>query len=194
MSLSRKALKEIQKSRESEDFDLFMDEGVYMADEPGNCYLRWTHKGELYKGQTHILKIRFNYGSNVKKSYPRNPPNITFLTPIWHTNVGGQGAICLDILKEGNGVQSWSPMYGLDAILNSIQLLMDDQNPSSPMNGSAGSMYKKGRADHDMSEFIEYAHNYYIKKMDAIPPENFVARLMTAPEFEKPEVEIKDPK
>ena len=184
--LSRKALKEIQKARESTQYDFFIDEtGKYVSDEPSNCYLRWTPNEGVYKGQTHILKIRFTWGSNEKKSYPRNPPNILFITPIWHTNVGTKGSICLDILKEGSGPQSWSPMYGLEAIFNSIELLMEEQNPNSPMNGTAGNMYRRCIATKDMTELIEHSNNYYYKTMESMTPNNYVVRLMNASEFEK---------
>lgn len=194
MSLSRRALKEIQKARSSDEYDFFMDDmGVYITDERGNCYLRWTPESGLYQGQTHILKIRLVYGSNVVKTYPRNPPNVTFITPIWHTNVGTGGAVCLDVLKEGSGPQSWSPMSSLEAVLSSIQLLMEEHNPSSPMNGDAGNMYNVAKKEkNNMETFKEYARNYYNKQLNKLSPEHTLKRLLDAPEFLKEEKENKD--
>lgn len=114
-TLSAKAMKEIREAIKSTQFDFFMDDGKYNREEPNNCYLRWTIESGLYKGQTHILQIRWNYGSNEPKQYPRNPPNVKFITPMWHTNVNcGGGSICVDILREDpTSPQAWSPIYGL---------------------------------------------------------------------------------
>lgn len=193
MSLTRKALKEIQNAVLNNDYDFFMDEAGAYGDK-GNCYLRWTPSNGIFENQTHILCFKFVYGSNVPKSYPKNPPNVMFKTPIWHTNVGSsEGSICLDVLKENPGKQSWSPMYGIDAILNSIQLLMEEHNPSSPMNGEAGRMYNASKSEkNDMLKYKTYAMQYYTNKMDALSNGNPIKRLMSAPEFLNEEKEEKD--
>jgi Ubiquitin-conjugating enzyme len=54
---------------------------------------------------------------------------ITFLTPCWHPNVDEHGNICLDILKE-----KWSAAYSVLSILQSLQSLLGDANPDSPLN------------------------------------------------------------
>lgn len=193
MSFTRKALKEIQNAMICTDYDFFMDESGLYGDR-SNCYLRWTPSSGIFENQTHILCFKFVYGSNVPKSYPKNPPNVQFKTPIYHTNVGSsEGSICLDVLKENPGKQSWSPMYGIDAILNSIQLLMEEHNPSSPMNGEAGRLYNSSKSEkNNMLKYKTHAMQYYAGKMDALSNDNPVKRLMTAPEFIKEEKEEKD--
>lgn len=186
-TLSAKAMKEIREAIKSTQFDFFMDDGKYNREEPNNCYLRWTIESGLYKGQTHILQIRWNYGSNEPKQYPRNPPNVKFITPMWHTNVNcGGGSICVDILREDpTSPQAWSPIYGLDAIFNSIVLLLEEHNTSSAYNGSASHDYKEAKSDKDMSSFITKANNYYDMQLRDLAPNNYVARLLKAPEFLK---------
>ncbi len=187
-TLSAKAMKEMREAAKSTQFDFFMDNGEYNESEPNNCYLRWTIESGLYKGQTHILRIRWNYGSNEPKMYPRNPPNVTFITPMWHTNVNcGGGSICVDILREDpSNPQAWSPIYGLDAIFNSIVLLLEEHNTSSAYNGSASQDYKRAKSESDMSSFIAKANEYYHKHLDELDSKNYVARLLKAPEFDKP--------
>ena len=183
--LSTKALREIKNAMSSTQYDFFMDEGKYIKDEPNNCYLRWTIETGLYRGQTHILQIRWNYGSNEKKQYPKNPPNVKFITPMWHTNVNcGGGSICVDILREDSShAQAWSPMYGLDAIFNSIILLLEEHNTSSAYNGSASHDYTEAKNAGKMELFSDKANAYYNKMINSMTSDNYVARLLNAPEF-----------
>jgi ubiquitin-protein ligase len=186
-TLSAKAMKEIREAVKSTQFDFFMDDGKYNESEPNNCYLRWTIESGLYKGQTHILCIRWNYGSNEPKNYPRNPPNVTFITPMWHTNVNcSGGSICVDILREDpTNAQAWSPIYGLDAIFNSIILLLEEHNTSSAYNGLASIDYKQAINENNLQSFITKANVYYHKYLNELNPKNYVARLLKAPEFDK---------
>lgn len=65
--------------------------------------------------------------------YPFKAPHIKFIQPIWHPNVCKKsGEICLDILKE-----NWSPALKILQVLISISSLLNDPNPSSPLNGTA---------------------------------------------------------
>lgn len=210
--LSTRALKEIKIASLSTEFDFFLDEGKYMPLEPSNCYLRWTVKDGIYAGQTHILRIKFNWGSNVPKCYPKDPPNIIFLTPIWHTNVSQKGSICVDILREDQSdKQAWSPMMGINSIFQSLTVLFSEHNTLSPFNGDASTQYtthvkaaihrKIGHepsndelARHvssikaeDIPGFVDICNRYYKSKMENAGTD--LIRLMTAPEFEKQPIE-----
>lgn len=178
-SLSTRAFKEIKNAYESTDYDFFMDEGKYDPLEPQNCYLRWTVKSGIYEGQTHLLRIKFIWGSNEVKSYPRDPPNVVFLTPIWHTNISENGgSICVDMLKiDPTNPGSWSPMYGISTIFAGICVLLDEQNTSSPFNGSAGKQYSD-----DKELFKRAASKYYTKKIN---DSHLISQLLSAPEFNK---------
>lgn len=72
--------------------------------------------------------------------YPHRPPQVKFLTQIYHPNVYVDGRICLDILSN-----EWSPIYDIEALLTSIRSLLCDPNPNSPANGSAAEMYMANR-------------------------------------------------
>lgn len=47
-----------------------------------------------WEGGSFMLSLQFT------PEYPTKPPEIKFLTPIYHPNVYNDGRICLDILKE----------------------------------------------------------------------------------------------
>ncbi|PVU99558.1 hypothetical protein BB559_000614 [Furculomyces boomerangus] len=87
--------------------------------------------GTVYEGLKYKLKISF------PSDYPISPPKIIFTTPIYHPNVDQQGNICLDILKE-----EWSAVYNVQTILLSLQSLLGEPNPASPLNGDAARLWE----------------------------------------------------
>jgi ubiquitin-protein ligase len=183
-SFSKKILREIEKAYESEIYDFFCDEqGVY--DDPGCCYLRFTSSADFYENQVHILQIKFIYG-NGEYVYPTSPPNVLFLTPIWHTNINASaGLICLDVIKS----DAWSPFYCLDAVITSIMLLLAQPNTSSPFNIDASKQYEQyiegvnadGRAI-GRATYKKICQDYYAKKVIT----NVKAQsLLNAPEWQR---------
>src|SRR5947207_1466 len=64
-------------------------------------------------------------------------PSVRFDTPCFHPNVDTSGYICLDILKE-----NWSAVYNVQSILLSIQSLLGEPNPDSPLNSQAAQLWK----------------------------------------------------
>ncbi|KAJ2744482.1 Ubiquitin-conjugating enzyme E2 C [Coemansia sp. BCRC 34301] len=87
--------------------------------------------GTVYEGLTYKLALSF------PTNYPFTAPTITFVTPCWHPNVDERGNICLDILKE-----QWSAVYNVQTILLSLQTLLGDPNPASPLNGPAAKLWE----------------------------------------------------
>lgn len=70
--------------------------------------------------------------------YPSKPPNIKFISKIFHPNVYNDGRICLDILDK-----NWSPVYDVCSILISLRSLLTDPNENSPANVEAAQLYKQ---------------------------------------------------
>lgn len=85
--------------------------------------------------------------------YPYKPPTFKFLRPIFHPNIYPDGNLCISILHApGEDVQSgeqaeerWSPLQGVESVLRSVLLLLDDPEISSPANVDAGVMYRDDR-------------------------------------------------
>ncbi|XP_016067067.1 PREDICTED: ubiquitin-conjugating enzyme E2 T [Miniopterus natalensis] len=77
----------------------------------------------------------------VPERYPFEPPQIRFLTPIYHPNIDSAGRICLDILKlPPKG--AWRPSLSIATVLASIQLLMSEPNPDDPLMADISSEFK----------------------------------------------------
>ena len=102
------------------------------------CLLYGQHDSDYESG---VCKIRVVFTDK----YPFEPPEMTFMTKIYHPNISFQsGAICVDILKSYN----WSPALSFYKVLLSIQSLLTDANPDSPLNGEAANVYRKDRKEY----------------------------------------------
>ena len=86
----------------------------------------------------------FTLTMNFSEEYPNKPPDVKFVTKIFHPNVYNDGSICLDILKS-----QWSPIYDISALLTSIQSLLCDPNPKSPANAEAARLYQENRREYN---------------------------------------------
>ncbi|XP_008561349.1 PREDICTED: ubiquitin-conjugating enzyme E2 T isoform X2 [Galeopterus variegatus] len=77
----------------------------------------------------------------IPERYPFEPPQIRFLTPIYHPNIDSAGRICLDVLKlPPKG--AWRPSLNIATVLTSIQLLMSEPNPDDPLMADISSEFK----------------------------------------------------
>lgn len=85
--------------------------------------------------------------------YPYEPPTFRFLVPIYHPNIYADGKLCISILHNpGEDIMSgeaaserWSPLQGVESVLRSVLLLLDDPEINSPANVDAGIMYRDDR-------------------------------------------------
>ena len=114
----------------------------------------------------------FRLVMHFEEQYPNKPPQVKFISRMFHPNVYGTGELCLDILQN-----RWSPTYDVAAILTSIQRFVDalktvvqvpsrtsisgsgemlivfcsllnDPNTSSPANVEASNLYKDNRREY----------------------------------------------
>lgn len=92
------------------------------------------------------------------KDYPYRPPTFRFTKPtIYHPNIYPDGKLCISILHapgddEMSGEQAserWSPLQGVESVLRSVLLLLDDPEINSPANVDASVMFRDRRAEYD---------------------------------------------
>ncbi|XP_067586054.1 ubiquitin-conjugating enzyme E2 T [Pseudorca crassidens] len=83
----------------------------------------------------------FKLEVNIPERYPFEPPQIRFLTPIYHPNIDSAGRICLDVLKlPPKG--AWRPSLNIATLLTSVQQLMAEPNPDDPLMADISSEFK----------------------------------------------------
>eukprot|EP01105_Mastigella_eilhardi_P006574 TRINITY_DN18106_c0_g1_i1.p2 TRINITY_DN18106_c0_g1~~TRINITY_DN18106_c0_g1_i1.p2 ORF type:complete len:171 (+),score=48.55 TRINITY_DN18106_c0_g1_i1:22-534(+) len=115
--------------------------GIAAFPEPGNlcCWKASVTgvKGTPYEALTFRLTLRF------PADYPFTAPTVTFDTPCFHPNVDAAGNICLDILKD-----KWSAVYNVGTVLLSVQSLLGDPNPDSPLNETAARLWRGDREEY----------------------------------------------
>ena len=94
----------------------------------------------------------FNLTLDFTEEYPNKPPQVKFVTKMFHPNIYNNGHICLDILQS-----NWSPIYDISAILTSIQSLLCDPNPNSPANSEAAQLYSSNKREYNrrVREIVE---------------------------------------
>lgn len=85
-----------------------------------------------YENGTFSLIIEFS------DEYPSSPPNIKFISDMYHPNIYSNGELCLDLLKR-----SWSPTYDVYSILVAVRCLLADPNIDSPANIDAAKKFAK---------------------------------------------------
>jgi len=89
--------------------------------------------------------------------YPYAPPTFRFLIPLYHPNIYPDGNLCISILHTpGEDIMSgeaaserWSPLQGVESVLRSVLLLLDDPEINSPANVDASVLYRDNRKEYD---------------------------------------------
>jgi ubiquitin-conjugating enzyme E2 R len=93
------------------------------------------------------------------QDYPYQPPTFKFLTKnLCHPNIYTDGNLCISILhKPGEDEQSgelaserWNVLHGVESVLRSVLLLLDDPEINSPANVDASVLYRDHKTQYNM--------------------------------------------
>tara|TARA_B110000908_G_C10170310_1_gene410489 strand:- start:264 stop:713 length:450 start_codon:yes stop_codon:yes gene_type:complete len=125
----------LQRLRKEYD-NLRKDPPAFCTASPKDANLyKWT--AQIYgPADTPYCGGIFNLDISFPTEYPFTPPKINFTTPIYHPNINKTGSICLDILKD-----KWSPALTISKVLISICSLLNDPNPSDPLEPEIAKEY-----------------------------------------------------
>ncbi|KAK4129496.1 putative ubiquitin protein [Parathielavia appendiculata] len=92
--------------------------------------------GHGYENGRWLLRI------SIPPTYPIQPPQISFATPIVHPNVSLEtGEICLDLLKD-----KWTPAYSVLNCVRAIRILLSTPGVDSPLNVDVAALLRDGDA------------------------------------------------
>lgn len=83
----------------------------------------------------------FKLSIQIPDRYPFQPPQIKFITRIYHPNIDDTGRICADILKTGEKGQ-WKPAINLGTALTSLRQLLAAPNPDDPLDADIAKEYQ----------------------------------------------------
>ncbi|RKP37486.1 ubiquitin-conjugating enzyme/RWD-like protein, partial [Dimargaris cristalligena] len=109
----------------------------------GDSLVRWK---ALIKGprDTPYEGGRFELRVSIPDRYPYVPPQIQFVTSVYHPNIDREGRICLDLLKmppKGG----WKPALNVSTVLTSLYLLLSEPNPNDPLLADVAAEFRENR-------------------------------------------------
>ncbi|KAL3074878.1 hypothetical protein niasHS_014323 [Heterodera schachtii] len=96
--------------------------------------------GSPYEGGTFNMDIVFH------RDYPITPPIVKFETPVYHFNVGKDGALLMDLLLQIN----WAPLMTVSTVLLAISsLLSDPSQHTCALDMDIEIIYRKDREQYN---------------------------------------------
>ena len=97
-----------------------------------------------------IFKLQFKFPDN----YPFKPPDVKFLTTIYHPNIKlDTGEICQDVFAS-----SWAPTQKVQDILEKIVSMLREPSTSTPLENEICNEYTNNR-----NQFNKTARDYTMK-------------------------------
>ena len=103
----------------------------------------------LYEGGFFKALLKF------PEDYPSNPPEMKFVTEMWHPNIYPDGKVWISILhppgtdqynEQETADERWRPIFGIESILLSVISMLSDPNLDSPANIDAAKHLKEDQA------------------------------------------------
>ena len=88
------------------------------------------------------------------EDFPQNPPEMKFITQMWHPNIYKDGKVCISILHPPGvdnmnelekAEERWRPVLGVEQILVSVISMLSEPNCDSPANIDASVMFRDHR-------------------------------------------------
>ena len=121
---------------------------VGLVDE--NDFYKWSvcfpgPEDTLYEGGYFKAILTF------PQDFPQSPPEMKFITEMWHPNIYKDGRVCISILhspgvdqfnEQEKAEERWRPSLGVEQIIISVISMLNEPNCDSPANIDASVMFK----------------------------------------------------
>jgi len=134
-----------------------------------NDFFRWSvcftgPEDSIYEGGFFKAVLSF------PEDFPQSPPEMKFITEMWHPNIYVDGKVCISILhKPGvdelnpqeKAEERWRPVLGVEQILISVVSMLNDPNCDSPANIDAAVQLRKSP-----EQYKQKVRQLVIKSMD----------------------------
>jgi ubiquitin-conjugating enzyme E2 G1 len=165
---SKKYSTEILK-KQLQDLMKSTDLGFSVGLVDDNDFYKWTvcftgPEDTIYEGGFFKAILTF------PDDFPQNPPEMKFITEMWHPNIYKDGRVCISILhspgvdrfnEQESAEERWRPVLGVEQILVSVVSMLNEPNCDSPANIDASVQFR----DHN-EEYKKKVRQLVLKSMD----------------------------
>ena len=92
------------------------------------------------------------------EDFPQSPPEMKFISEMFHPNIYKDGRVCISILhnpgfdqfnEQEKVEEKWRPSLGVEQIVVSVISMLSDPNCDSPANIDASVMLKNNKAEYE---------------------------------------------
>ena len=122
-----------------------------------NDYYKWT---VLFQGPEDTIFEGgfFKAILTFPEDFPQSPPEMKFVSEMFHPNIYKEGRVCISILHNPGFDQfnsqerideKWRPSLGVEQIVISVISMLNDPNCDSPANIDASVMFKNNRKEYE---------------------------------------------
>ena len=94
--------------------------------------------------------------------YPFLPPQLRFVTRIYHPNIDESGRVCMDTLKPAP-VGSWRPAMNVRGLLWQLRLLLCSPSPEDPLVPDVAAQLARDRVAFER-QAAEWTSRYALTK------------------------------
>ncbi|CAF0914771.1 unnamed protein product [Adineta steineri] len=102
--------------------------------------------GRILPSSSNYNQYAYQIEVKLPAEFPFKPPEVRFVTPIYHPNVDEQGKICVDLL---NASETWKPTTSLVDVVKAVADLIDSPKIDHALSPEIANEYTANKAEFD---------------------------------------------